>query len=350
METESCKEEPGDWSLMPLENLGDVEMKVEAAPQFWSWVGVDVSKDSLDVYFPTSAETVRYENGSGGIAKLLERLQEESNPAVVCEATGSYDSLMAKTLNAQGIRVSVVNPRPIRDLARGFNQLAKTDALDARMIANYGIVVVPPATVFASEADEELKAWVTRRTQLVEMLSAEKNRIRLLKGPAKDEVNEHIDWLKERIDKLDEKIKELCDSKVEWRERRSLLESVKGIGPVLSSSLLVLLPELGQLNRGKIAALVGLAPFNRDSGRYRGKRRIWGGRSSVRTLLYMATMSAIRYNPPIRAYYEHLLGKGKIRKVAIVACARKMLLCLNAMVKANEPWQASKVTTVFVAA
>ena len=325
-------------------------MKVEANPQSWSWVGVDVSKDSLDVYFQSSAETVRYENGVLGIAKLLERLQQESRPAVVCEATGSYSSLMATTLNAQGMRVSVVNPRPIRDLARGFNQLAKTDALDARMIAKYGELTTPAATVFASEQDEELKAWVTRRTQLVEMLSSEKNRRGLLKGPAKDEVNEHIDWLKERIQKLDDKIKELCESKVEWRERQALLESVKGIGPVISSSLLVLLPELGQLNRGKIAALVGLAPFNRDSGRYRGKRRIWGGRASVRTLLYMATMSAIRYNPPIRAYYEHLLGKGKIRKVAIVACARKMLLCLNAMVKTNQPWQDDKVTTVLVAA
>ena len=325
-------------------------MKTESDLQSWSWVGVDVSKDSLDVHFQAASETVGYENSAAGIEKLLERLQQESNPAVVCEATGSYDHLMAKTLHAQGIRVSVVNPRPIRDLARGFNQLAKTDALDARMIAKYGELTTPAATVFACDQDEELKAWITRRTQLVEMLSAEKNRRRQLKGLAKDEVNEHIDWLKERIGKLDEKIKELCESKVEWRERQGLLESVKGIGPVISSSLLVLLPELGQLNRGKMAALVGLAPFNRDSGRYRGQRRIWGGRSSVRTLLYMATMSAIRYNPPIRAYYEHLMSKGKARKVAIVACARKMLLCLNAMVKANEPWQDDKVTTGFVAA
>lgn len=325
-------------------------MKAETDLQSWSWVGVDVSKDSLDVYFQISAETVRYENSSTGIAKLLERLQQDSSPAVVCEATGSYDNLMAKTLNAQGIRVSVVNPRPIRDLARGFNQLAKTDALDARMIAKYGELTTPPATVFASEQDEELKAWVTRRTQLVEMLSAEKNRRGLLKGPAKEEVNEHVDWLKERIGKLDKKIKELCESKVEWRERQALLESVKGIGPVISSSLLVLLPELGHLNRGKIAALVGLAPFNRDSGRYRGKRQIWGGRASVRTSLYLATLSAIRYNPPIRAYYQHLLGKGKARKVALVACARKMLLCLNSMMKANQPWQDDKVTTVFIAA
>lgn len=325
-------------------------MKEEAASRSWNWVGVDVSKDSLDVYFLAVSETLRYANNAAGIEKLRERLQRDLYPAVVCEATGSYEQLMAKTLNAQGIRVSVVNPRPIRDLARGFNQLAKTDALDARMIAKYGELTTPTATVFASEQDEELKAWVTRRTQLVEMLSAEKNRRRQLKGLAKEEVNEHIDWLKERISKLDKKIKELCESKVEWRERQELLESVKGIGPVISSSLLVLLPELGQLNRGKITALVGLAPFNRDSGRYRGKRRIWGGRSAVRTLLYLAAMSAIRYNPPIRAYYEHLLAKGKLRKVAIVACARKMLLCLNAMVKANEPWQDDKVTTILVAA
>jgi len=325
-------------------------MKVETDLQSWSWVGVDISKDFLDAHFQVTSETIRYNNCPIGIAKLLERLEQETNPAVVCEATGSYDRLMAKTLNANGIRVSVVNPRPIRDLARGFNQLAKTDALDARMIAQYGALTTPAATVFVSEQDEELKAWVTRRSLMVEMLSAEKNRRRALKGAAKQEVSEHIDWLKERIGKLDEKIKELGESKAEWRERQVLLTSVKGIGPVISSSLLVLLPELGQLNRGKIAALVGLAPFNRDSGRYRGKRRIWGGRASVRTLLYLATLSAIRYNPPIRAYYEHLVSKGKVRKVAIVACARKMLLCLNAMVKANEPWKDEKVSAVFAAA
>lgn len=309
----------------------------------WSWIGVDVSKDHLDVCHHESQEFNSYPNSLIGITNLLERLQQDVSPAVVCESTGSYESLMVQTLQQFGIRVSVVNPRPVRDLAKGFSQLAKTDALDARMIANYGALIQPQATLCHSEQEGELRTWVTRRSQLVEMLSAEKNRRRQLKGAAKEEINEHIDWLKERMRQLDSKIQALCDANPEACERQKLLQSVKGIGPVISASLLVLLPELGQLNRRQIAALVGVAPFNRDSGRFRGKRRIWGGRSAVRTQLYIAVMSAVRYNPPIRSYYERLLNRGKARKVAMIACMRKLLLCLNSMVKTGQSWQDTKV-------
>jgi transposase len=215
------------------------------------------------------------------------------------------------------------------------------------VIAKYGSIMKPQSTAFASAIEQELKSWVTRRAQLVEILSAEKNRSKPLRGPAKDEVTEHIDWLSERIQQLDKKIEQLSESTQQWREKKAILQSPKGIGPVISSSLLVLLPELGQLNRRQITALVGLAPFNRDSGQYKGKRTIWGGRAAVRTLLYLATLSALRYNPPIRAYYEHLKAKGKLKKVAIIACMRKFLVCLNAMVKTNQPWQDDKVTAVF---
>ena len=312
-----------------------------------SWTGIDVSKDKLDVYSIALERHSQFNNDEAGIEALYQALTKQANVAVVCEATGGYESQMAYCLHQKGLRVSVVNPRPVRDLAKGLNKLAKTDAIDAWAIAQYGLIVQPAATVFASALEQDLKSLVTRRTQLVEIMSAEKNRAKQLHGPAKDEVTEHIDWLAERIKQLDKQIEQLSASTQQWREKRELLQSPKGIGPVISASLLVLLPELGELNRRQITALVGLAPFNRDSGRHQGKRTIWGGRAAVRTLLYLGTLSALRYNPPIRAYYKHLKEKGKAPKVAIVACMRKILVCLNAMVKNNLPWDNDRVTATF---
>ena len=314
----------------------------------YRWVGVDVSKTTLDVYDLSNQSHAQYENSEVGIATLYEHLHTVENVAVVCEATGGYESLMSRRLHQQGVRISVVNPRSVRDLAKGLNQLAKTDRIDAKMIATYGSIVIPKPFVLASATAEELKGWLTRRRQLIEMLSAEKNRRQQLSdGPIRDAVIEHIDELESRVKKIDKRIKDLSESDTDNAQLKTILLSVKGIGPVISSSLLVLLPELGQLNRKQITALVGLAPFNRDSGQYRGKRRIWGGRTSVRNLLYMAALSGRRYNPPIRAYFEHLLAKGKAKKVALIACARKLLVCLNAMVKNQQCWDETKVTTVF---
>ena len=313
-----------------------------------NWIGIDVSKDKLDVY-DLSAETYTpYTNDTAGIEALAQMLLTRPQPAIVCEATGGYEATMALRLHQLGLPVSVVNLRPVRDLARALSKLAKTDPIDAYVIAKYGEVTEPAATVFACEAESELKQWVSRRQQLVEILSAEKNRRTLLiNGPARDEVSEHIEWLDEKIKRLDKKIEEISDSTPEWKERKAILRSPKGIGPLISASFLVLIPELGKLNRRQIAALAGLAPFNRDSGRSRGQRRIWGGRGAVRSLLYMATLSALKCNPPIRAFYQHLLAKGKVKKVAIIACMRKFLICLNAMVKNNEPWDDDKVTAFF---
>lgn len=322
-------------------------MKTVPPPSALTWIGIDVSKDSLSVYNWQSQCYREYRNDPEGIAALGEDLLSPAGLAIVCEATGGYELEMALSLHQQGFRVSVVNPRPVRDFAKAMDKLAKTDAIDAQMIAHYGAVRMPKATVFASQTDSELKSWVNRRQQLVEMLSAEKNRRKQVKGLAKDDITQHIDWLTEQIGQLDKKIKQLSESSIVHRERKAILESAKGIGSVISSSLLVLLPELGALNRRQITSLVGLAPFNRDSGRYRGKRKIWGGRASVRSLLYLAAMSARRYSPPIRAYYEHLITRGKPKKVALIACARKLLICLNAMVKANQPWDDDKVTAVF---
>jgi len=277
----------------------------------------------------------------------LQYIESIPHAAVVCESSGGDERQMARTLDASGIRVSVVNPRPVRDIAKGLGTLAKTDALDAQMIARYGEIVEPAQTIFASDSEETLKAAITRRQQLVEMMTAEKNRRMGLRGPEWDEITDHIDWLKARIKILDKTIEDLSEAKSEWRARKLILQSPKGIGPLISASLLVLLPELGQVSGKALAALVGVAPYNRDSGTLRGRRRIWGGQAGVRSLLYLATLSAIRANPPIRAYYQHLLSNGKAKKVAVVACMRKFLLCLNAMVKRNEPWCDAKVTAVF---
>ncbi|MEM9121516.1 MAG: IS110 family transposase [Cyanobacteria bacterium P01_F01_bin.56] len=323
-------------------------MKETNNATFDHWVDVDVSKAKLDVDDLLSQHYTQYANSEVGLASLLQALLTVENVAVVGEATGGYESLMTRRLHHRGIRISVVNPRAVRDLAKGFNQWAKTDQIDAKMIATDGALVVPRPLTLASAVAEELKGWLVRRRPLVAMLSAEKHRRQQLSnGPLRDAVSAHIDDLESHIQEAEQQIKDLSEVDAHSRQLKTLRLSVKGMGPLLSSSLLVLLPELGRLNRKQIAALVGLAPFNRDSGQFRGQRRSWGGRDAVRTLLYLAAMSARRYNPPIRAYYEHLRANGKAKKVALIACARKLLGCLNAMVKNRQCWDETKVTAVF---
>jgi transposase len=333
--------------IQPLRHAFEV-LSMSTSDVTYRWLGIDVSKDSLDVYAPTPPSSTRYKNNREGIDQLWQALSERSDWAVVCEASGGYETLMATTLAAHGCRVSVVNPRQVRDFAKASGILAKTDALDARVIARFGHLFQPPATVFASEAAQQLQDWVRRRQQLVEILSGEKNRLQQVKGRHQavltDDVEAHIEWLKDRIAQLDEKIEQLSQQSSQWRQDQALLTSVKGIGPVVATTLLADLPELGQLNSKQIAALVGFAPFNRDSGRYQGKRTTWGGRATVRSALYMATLVAVRYNPPLRACYEHLRSRGKEKKVALIACARKLLTCLNAMLKSRTPWQDELVT------
>lgn len=322
-------------------------MKQPSISPVYEWVGIDVSKDQLDVYSLTTKEQSQFGNHREGIEQLKQHLHRQQRPAVVCEASGGYESAMARALSESGIAVSVVNPRTVRNFAKALGQQAKTDALDAQVLAQFGHALTPATTVFASQAQQQLKDWVSRRAQLVEMQTAEKNRRGRLQGKLQQEVDAHIEWLQERIRQIDEQIQRLSDSTLEWQSCKTLLQSVKGVGAVVATGLLVHLPELGQLNRKQIAALAGVAPFNRDSGRFRGKRRIGGGRAAVRTLLYMATLVAIRHHPPLRAYYHHLKAKGKVAKVAIVACMRKLLGCLNAMLRDNSPWQDHQVTAWF---
>lgn len=333
--------------LSGISVLKEIAMTVSSSSNTYNWVGVDVSKTYLDVHCLQSGRTSRRANNANGIQQLLAFIADLERPAVVCEASGGYEREVVLTLSAAKVRVSVVNPLRVREFARAMGRLAKTDPLDAHCIAYFAQVFCPDPVVLASEVEQDIKALVKRREQLVEILSGEKNRRSQLKGPMADDVEAHIDWLKDRIEQLENKIKDLAANHQEWSERQTLLQSTKGIGPVISIALLVYLPELGRLNRKEIAALVGVAPFNRDSGRYSGKRRIWGGRAEIRSLLYMATVVAIRYNPPLRAYYQHLREKGKLKKVAIVACMRKLLTCLNAMMRDNTPWQDDQVSAFF---
>lgn len=307
------------------------------------WVGIDVSKATLDVALRPSQQKIQVPNTAEGIAKLLEQLSLFTIEQVIIEATGGYEQAVALDLHDRGLKVSVINPRQGRDFAKATGRLAKTDAIDAQMLAHFGEALKPAATVFASQTAQELQALISRRRQLVEMLSAEKNRISIAKQRVLPDVEAHIDWLQERIKQLDHEIQTLSQSEVQWRSRLALLQSVPGIGPVISTTLLAALPELGTVSDKRISALVGVAPLNRDSGNARGKRWIWGGRASVRAVLYMGALVAVRHNPILKAFYDRLLAQGKAKKVALTACMHKLLRILNAIVRDQKPWNVASV-------
>ena len=254
------------------------------------------------------------------------------------EATGGYETAVAAALVGSGLRVAVVNPRQIRDFAKATGRLAKNDRIDAQVIAAFGQAIEPEIVRLPDEDARELEALLVRRRQLVAMRVQEVNRLGLAQGAMRRNIKAHIEWLEKQIDRLDVDITAGLRSSPAWRAKDELLRSFKGVGPVTSSTLVIAVPELGQLDRRAIAALVGLAPFNCDSGVMRGRRSIYGGRSHVRTLLYMAATTAIRSNPVIRPFYERLKSRGKPHKVAMVACMRKMLTILNAMVRQSTPW------------
>jgi len=301
-------------------------------------VGIDVSKATLDVALLPSGEVLQFANDANGIEELGKKLKLAAADLVVMEATGGYETAVATALVGSGLRVAVVNPRQIRDFAKATGRLAKNDRLDAQVIAAFGQAIEPEIVRLPDEDARALEALLVRRRQLVAMRVQEVNRLGLMQGAMRKRIKAHIDWLEKEIDKLDIDLTAGLRSSPAWRAKDELLRSFKGVGPITSGTLMVALPELGQLDRRAIAALVGLAPFNRDSGVMRGRRSIYGGRSQVRTLLYMAATTAIRSNPVIRAFYERLKSRGKPHKVAMVACMRKMLTILNAMVRQSTPW------------
>lgn len=302
------------------------------------WVGIDVSKLRLDVALGVEGELLQVGNDPGGFTILVEKLKALSPQLIVLEASGGYETALVAELVGAQLPVVVVNPRQVRDFARTTGQLAKTDALDARMLALFGERVRPPRRVLPDEMERELKVLMARRRQVVEMLVAEQNRLGQTPKMLHQRLHCHIDYLRKELAQLNRDLDQTLRRSALWREKEDLLRSVPGIGPVLSRTLLAELPELGRLNRREIGKLVGLAPLNRDSGMMRGRRTIWGGRASVRAALYMPTIVATHKNPVIADFYNRLIAAGKASKVARAAAMRKLLTILNAVLKNRTPW------------
>jgi transposase len=303
--------------------------------------GIDASKAHLDLGLRPGGELERFPNTAAGIAELVARVRGAGVELVVLEATGTWEAAAARALAAAGVAVRVMNPRVVRHFARGLGLLAKTDRLDAGVLARYAEVVRPAVRALPTEAERVLRSLVTRRRQVSDMATAEKNRRHTAEPWVVPLIEQHLAQLAAEELLLDAQIAALLDGDDDWRRRRALLESAKGVGPVLSATLIAFLPELGALTDAQVAALVGVAPLNNDSGRFRGKRRCWGGRGKVRAVLYMAITSAIAWNPPIKRCYARLTAAGKPHKVAMVACIRKLLLTLNAMLRTQTAWQAT---------
>jgi transposase len=303
------------------------------------FVGVDVSKDSLDVAIGPQKDIITFANDQKGVDALVNKLSRIDPQLTVFESTGGYELLAISSLAEAGSPVVMVNPRQVRNFAKATGILAKTDAIDARVIAHFAEAVKPDVRPLKDRATSELTARVTRRRQIVEMIVAESNRLKLANKRNIKDIKDHIRWLQKRLDKIETDIGKTIQNSPIWRCKADILQSVPGIGPITSATLICDLPELGLLSRKKIAMLAGLAPLNCDSGKFKGRRRIWGGRGSVRSGLYMATLAATRYNPAIKAFYQRLTAAGKCHKVAITACMRKLLIIVNAMIRDQTLWQ-----------
>ena len=303
-----------------------------------TFVGIDVSKSNLDVAVYPSGQQETWDNDDNGIGQLVGFVKSLSATLIVIEATGGYELLASSMLSAHGLPVVVINPRQVRSFAKATGKLAKTDKIDAHSIAHFASAVRPELRELKDEQVQLLSALNKRRRQIVNMLVAEKNRLHTAPKANVKNIRQHIQWLEKNLKQIDTDIHKQIRNSPIWREHDDILQSYKGIGPVSSTLLISDLPELGQLNAKKIAALAGLAPFNCDSGKYRGRRRIWGGRSQVRKGLYMAAKSAIRFNPEIKAFYTRLVDAGKPHKVAKTACMRKMLVTLNSMISNKTHW------------
>lgn len=308
---------------------------MEVIPVF---IGIDVSKARLDVAMRPSAEKLSVSNDETGIQAVVQRLNELSPTLIVLEATGGLERSITGALGSAQLPVVVVNPRQVRDFAKATGQLAKTDRIDAEVLARFAEAVRPPLRPLPDELSLELRALIARRRQLIEMMVAERNRLSTASRAVRKRIEAHLRWLEAELERADKDLDQSIRQSPIWQEHEDLLRSVPSIGPVVSRTLLAELPELGRLNRKQIAALVGIAPFNRDSGTFRGRRGIWGGRATVRAVLYMAALVASRRNAVIRVFYKRLRDAGKAPKVALVACMRKLLTILNAMIKHKTRW------------
>ena len=305
-----------------------------------TYVGIDVSKHWLDVGIRPAGRAERLAHDEAGIEAVVVQLGAVAPERIVLEASGGLELPLVAALAAAALPVVVVNPRQVRDFARATGRLAKTDALDAQVLAHFAEAVRPELRPLPDAETQALRDLVARRRQLVAMLVAERQRRRAARAAVRPGIEAHIAWLQQARAQLDDQLQTSVQLSPHWRAQDQLLRSVPGVGPQLARTLLAQLPELGQLDRRRIAALVGVAPYNRDSGQWRGQRRIWGGRASVRAALYMSALVASRHNPVIRDFYQRLLARGKPKKSALTACMRKLLVILNAILKTNTPWQA----------
>lgn len=303
------------------------------------YVGVDVSKENLDMVVYSTNEIRSFGNEDAGIAKAMTWLKQVNPAIIVMEATGGMEVSLYVALQETNLPAAVINPRQIRDFAKSMGILAKTDKVDAKVLARYAATIQPEARPLPDEETRQLNTLVTRRHQLLEMIIAESNRAAITRDKTMQQrIHAHIDWLKQELAGINKDISQMIKENPVWDAKDKLLQSVPGVGPVLSATLIAELSELGILNRKKIAALVGVAPLNRDSGKHRGARSIWGGRCGVRRPLYMAALNAVRFNPTIKIFYERLLANGKEKKVALTACMHKLLMTLNVMLKHNSYW------------
>ena len=303
-----------------------------------TWIGIDVSAATLDVAVVPTGATWQVANSAAGHTTLLDRVRQVHPARIVLEASGGYERPVLAALADAALPVVRVNPRQVRDFARATGQLAKTDRLDAGLLARYGQVVQPPVRSVPEAAREELRALVGRRLVLVETRAEERQRRGQATGVVRRSIEAHITWLGEQITAVEHAIAQTLAAHPDWAATAALVQTVPGIGPVTAATLLAELPELGQLGRGQIAALVGVAPHNQDSGQHRGRRRIWGGRATIRRVLYMATVTAVRHNPVLQAFHARLRAAGKPTKVVLVACLHKLLTILNAMVRDGRAW------------
>jgi transposase len=303
------------------------------------FVGIDVSKETLDVAIRPTGEGRGFAHNEEGLSQMAEWIQSLSPQLIVLEATGGFEVEPIRALISRGLLPVLMNPRQIRDFAKATGTLAKTDKIDAQIIARFAEAVRPEVRPLSTPEAQELGALNTRRRQLVEMLTAEKNRLCTAPPSILKAIQTHIRWLEKSLDKVNKELRDRIKANPLWRDKDEILRSAAGVGPATSTTLLSDLPELGTVNGKEISALVGLAPLNRDSGSFRGRRMIWGGRAVVRSALYMSTLVAIRFNPVIRAFYERLRAAGKPFKVAITACMRKLLIILNTMLKTRTRWR-----------
>ena len=308
-------------------------------------VGIDVSKAQLDVAIRPSGEKQSFANDKVGIKALVKWLAKVAPTLIVLEATGGYERQVMRALVSAELPATAVNPRQVRDFAKATGQLAKTDKIDAGVLAHFAEVIRPALRPLPDAVTLELRALTSRRRQILEMIAAENNRLEMTSKAVRKSIKAHIGYLEQALERANQELDRAIEQSPIWKENEDRLRSAKGIGPVTSRTLLAELPELGTLDRKQISSLVGVAPFNRDSGSFKGRRSIWGGRAPVRCALYMATLVATRRNPVIRDFYNRLIAKGKLFKVALVACMRKLLTILNSMIKHKTRWSNSFLQT-----